>query len=314
MCIRMLQVLNTGRIFKISELAEILETNPRNVIEYKKELDEISFECGFIIETVPGRYGGYRLNGNAALPTTKLTNTEKKTLVDSYNYLLSDKGVLNKQNIVDVYSKIMSNMLIEDKNHEVVSESKFDVTKDVQKIKSLYETMERSIKNKKALVITYDFLKEKTHQVKVHPYQLFIYENEWRFFGWNCEIGDIFYFKLSRILDIQETDEKFVVWKYFKIEKYLKDGVFVQSGETFKAVLIATGVRAKIFKEKNYGKNQVCEDLPDGRTKVTLEMQKNPSTYNFILGCGDLVEVVEPLWLKEKIIELAQNILNSYIK
>ena len=36
MCIKMLQILNTGRVYRISELAELFETNPRNVIEYKK--------------------------------------------------------------------------------------------------------------------------------------------------------------------------------------------------------------------------------------------------------------------------------------
>ena len=45
-CIRMLQILNTGRIYKVSELAELLETNPRNIIEYKKEKDFIKAdEC-----------------------------------------------------------------------------------------------------------------------------------------------------------------------------------------------------------------------------------------------------------------------------
>ena len=60
MCIRMLQILNTGRIYKISELADLLDTNPRNIIEYKKELEEVAEQenHAFFIETIPGRYGG----------------------------------------------------------------------------------------------------------------------------------------------------------------------------------------------------------------------------------------------------------------
>ena len=84
MCIKMLQILNTGRVFKISELASLLDTNPRNIIEYKKELDEISFESGFYIETIPGRYGGYKLDGNAVIPSTKLTPREKRVFVESF--------------------------------------------------------------------------------------------------------------------------------------------------------------------------------------------------------------------------------------
>ena len=51
MCIAMLQILNTGKVYKVSELAELLETNPRNIIEYKKELEEF----GYYIENIPGR-------------------------------------------------------------------------------------------------------------------------------------------------------------------------------------------------------------------------------------------------------------------
>lgn len=51
MCIKMLQMLNSGRIYKVSELADLLETNPRNVIEYKKELEE----AGYYIITLLSR-------------------------------------------------------------------------------------------------------------------------------------------------------------------------------------------------------------------------------------------------------------------
>lgn len=57
-CIQMLQLLNTGCVYKISELADRLETNPRNILEYKKELED----SGYNIVSIPGRYGGYRLD------------------------------------------------------------------------------------------------------------------------------------------------------------------------------------------------------------------------------------------------------------
>ena len=69
MCIKMLQAMNTGRIYKISELAEILETNPRNIIEYKKELEE----AGYYIISVPGKYGGYKLDKSTIIPSLHIT-------------------------------------------------------------------------------------------------------------------------------------------------------------------------------------------------------------------------------------------------
>ena len=69
----MLQLLNTGLTLKVSELAEQLETTPRNIIEYKKELET----AGFYIISMPGRYGGYKLVKETLCPTVKLTEKEK---------------------------------------------------------------------------------------------------------------------------------------------------------------------------------------------------------------------------------------------
>ena len=58
-CIEMLMYLSedTEVYKKTAEVADYLQTNPRNIREFKKEL-----ECaGFIIEEKKGRYGGYRL-------------------------------------------------------------------------------------------------------------------------------------------------------------------------------------------------------------------------------------------------------------
>ena len=71
MCIQMLELLNTGRVYKKSELAELLNTNPRNLIEYKKELEEAGYE----IESIPGNYGGYRLLKSNVIPAIYLNPT-----------------------------------------------------------------------------------------------------------------------------------------------------------------------------------------------------------------------------------------------
>ena len=93
MCIQMLQILNTGRVYKISELAEMLETNPRNVVEYKKELEE----CGYYIDTIPGRYGGYKLDMTHTIPTLHLSEMEKEALMESYKFVIVKNSFMHKQ-------------------------------------------------------------------------------------------------------------------------------------------------------------------------------------------------------------------------
>ena len=91
LCIKMLELLNTGKIYKISELAELLDTNPRNIPEYKKELED----CGYVINSVSGKYGGLILDKSNLLPTIKLTNEEKDALNESFRYLMGSKISFN---------------------------------------------------------------------------------------------------------------------------------------------------------------------------------------------------------------------------
>ena len=54
LCIRMLTLLNSRGLLSKTELAELLETNVRNIPEFKRELEI----AGYTIDSIPGRYGG----------------------------------------------------------------------------------------------------------------------------------------------------------------------------------------------------------------------------------------------------------------
>ena len=56
-CIKMLMLLSQKEYVKKEELSKELETNVRNIREYRKELEE----AGILIDVKKGRYGGYHL-------------------------------------------------------------------------------------------------------------------------------------------------------------------------------------------------------------------------------------------------------------
>ena len=98
-CIKMLRLLNTGRIYKVKELADLLETNERNVIAYKEELNSLGVDDGFIIVSKPGKYGGYQLNHTYPLPRFKLPPSEKKALTEGPGYIYKCKDLLYNKEI-----------------------------------------------------------------------------------------------------------------------------------------------------------------------------------------------------------------------
>ena len=73
-CIEMLQLLSSGRSYKTKELAEFLDTNPRNIPEYKKELEE----CGYRFESMSGKYGGIKLLSSSLIPSISFTVKERE--------------------------------------------------------------------------------------------------------------------------------------------------------------------------------------------------------------------------------------------
>lgn len=315
-CIKMLQILNTGRIFKVSELADMLQTNPRNVIEYKEEInslfDDVDGISRPIIIPVYGKNGGYQLNGNAVLPSLKLTDAEKKLFVSIVNYTLSKPDFLKKEAATNLFAKIMSSIEIEDKENKLVSVHKYSFNMEDHEIKKRYEFLDDAIKSHRTIEMSYLSIRSGRKIHTVDPYQLVNYNNAWFFIGWDHDAAEVWYFKLNRIEKYHKLDKKFVVWKFFKAEDYFDDEGLLKQGETFHIELEATGLHAMLLKERRYGKNQtIIYDGPD-KTVVTLDMQNKSMIVAFVLGCGSEVKVIKPDWLQREIIKESEKIVSRY--
>ena len=308
LCIQMLQLLNTGKIWKVSELASRLGTNPRNILEYKKEIEE----CGYFIINIPGRYGGYKLEDSALIPSLKFTEPEKEALLESYDYIVNKSDFMNKKEYEAAFSKILSSTSIEEKNLDLIAVDKYQLTMPEEDIKKRYDFIEEAINKKKIIVIEYNSLRSglKTHVL--HPYKLFLYNNSWFFLAWNPDAGDVWYFKLNRIEKYEMTEKRFIVHKYFNAQDYFDKFGLSKNGEYHHLKLEVTGTRAVLFKERLYGKNQTMTDLGDGKYLVELDMQNESQIVSFILSCKDEVKVIEPQWLIDEVIGMYNKIILMY--
>ena len=84
--IRMLMILRArGTKYPVSTrvLAQELETNPRNIREFKKEL----VTAGFNIVEKKGPYGGYMLDEEQLMPVTRLTEEEMAALEEGISFM-----------------------------------------------------------------------------------------------------------------------------------------------------------------------------------------------------------------------------------
>ncbi len=68
-----------------AEIARELETNPRNIREFRNEL----VTAGYNIKETRGRYGGYELDEDCIFPTLRLEDQEIKALDESRHFVQS---------------------------------------------------------------------------------------------------------------------------------------------------------------------------------------------------------------------------------
>lgn len=309
MCIKMLQILNTGRVYKISELANLLDTNPRNIIEYKKELEE----CYYYITTIPGKYGGYRLDKQILLPTLNYSDNELETLNEGTNYLLSRNDFPNKNEYVKIISKIYSTLSNNMFAKELNIINRYPLVMPEEEISKRYDIIQTAIIAKKAIHIKYISQKNKEKDYIYHPYDLFMYNNAWFVIGWCEEYTDVLYFKLNRISFIEITNKSFTTYKYYNISDYINEYGFKNNGEWYHVEFIATGIYASLVKERIYGKNQEVIPIDEKSTLVKVDMQNKANIETFILGFGSQCKVLEPKWLIEQICESVDKIKDLYI-
>ena len=90
----MLQLLQSGRKYSISELSNELEVSERMIRVYKEDLEK----AGIYIDTIMGPYGGYVLNQSVRMPVRKFKMKDAK-LLDRYIANEKDKDIHHSKSL-----------------------------------------------------------------------------------------------------------------------------------------------------------------------------------------------------------------------
>lgn len=298
LCIKMLELLSTKRIYKIAELAELLETNPRNILEYKKELEV----AGYYIESIPGKYGGYYLNQNNLIYPINFTDEERKIFNHGIDYVLSRNEFLQKKDFEIVVSKIQTAINQKNNFNELIVINRFPLAMPEIEVMKRYKAVSECIEGNYVLEIEYLSQKNINKKYNVHPYKLFVYNNSWFIIALNEKHDSISYYKLNRIINYSITNQIFKKKSDFNVSDYLDEYGMKNYGEWFKIEAFVFNQYASLIKERVYGKNQKIETIDDKTTYISVEMQNYESIKTFILGFGSNIKVINPQTLIEELL------------
>lgn len=305
LCIEILQLLSAKNIMSKNELADMLEINPRNIIEYIKTLQD----CGFDIESYRGIYGGYHLNKDSLLPVVKLTKREVEVLKSSCLFLEKQPDFLEYKNYLKAISKVLSTN-VESFSTDVQIIERYPLLMPKDELLKRYTIFTEAMTNHKKCEITYLSTRNKENRHIIHPYQVFVFNGSWLCLAWNETVNEFGYFKLNRIQDIQILNQKFTILKTYQSSDYVDQFGMKQNGEYFDIKLEFKDLYT-VISERVYGKHQKITQVDDRTTILECSMQNKNIIKSFVLGFGSKVKVVEPLWLKEEIREEARKMLGE---
>lgn len=305
-CIKMIKILSDGNVHSISEIASRLETKPRNVIDYREEIRSLGYE----IDTVTGRYGGYRMLKSALFPCLKLTEEEKKSLAAGAGYLKARKDFPQKAEYESAMQKVFcsENGDVEPFTPTVIP--RFPLAMSEAELKNRYDVMETAIQKLRKVKIEYRSNDNVVRERTIQPYKLYMYNNGWFVLAFCEKANDFRYFKLNRIINYTLLRDKFRRLLAYNEKDWLDPFGMTNNGEWYDVKLKFTGKYAMVVQDYLYGKNQVTECVDSNTTILTLQMQYRDSIVGFVLSHGVYCEVLEPEWLKREVKETAEKILH----
>ncbi|MDD3924209.1 MAG: WYL domain-containing protein [Erysipelotrichaceae bacterium] len=310
LAINMLQILKSQGLIKKQRLAELLETNIRNIIELKKELEI----AGYLIEVKNGKNGGYRLNDEHLLPISPLTNDEINALNNAYHYLKQSSIYLKDRNFDQAFIKVIANHIqTQDSLHPLIIQTQLSMSLEL--LYRYYQMIKEAISERFRLEIAYRPQNKKIKRWIFHPYELFQYQGMWYVLGFRQadqkDKAKTITLKLNRIVSLNKLEIPFSIPDGFNIKAHVSQfGMKIDKKEE-----VVLKIKNRYYvSEYVYGEEQKIVELDDDTILLSVVMQNELTIKQLVNSLGADCEVIKPNWLKKAILDQSIAIIDIYKK
>lgn len=308
--INMYFVLQFRDLVSVKELSEMLEVSERVIKGYKVDLED----AGVDVETVRGRYGGYRIPKRRELKGLKLKKEELEALKLAGEFIEDKKLPFSEDFSIGV-NKIL-NSIGDAKISEYVSKQHFKSCEFKEKEKSIWNVVNRGIINRKKVALKYSSLNRNNYDAErvVRPYGFFYYDGSCYFYGF-CEVrSEVRYFKLSRIKEVKITEEPFEIKNRYDIKRKLRESFGIFDDEEFDLEVNIKYPMSQIVIENPIALSQNVDEIGNGEIKLKAKLKGYKEVLRWVLSMGNLVKVIEPEKLRVDILTEIEDVKNLYEK
>lgn len=308
LCIRMLQLLRARGRMQINEIARELETNPRNIREFKKELET----AGYVIRQFTGKYGGYQLDEEVLFPSLALQPTEIQAIQEAGSYLKSHADFIHSTAFMSAFDKIMSNCSMKAQGAGVYISSQ--VPGLSQKEQQFVNRCIQAIQNCCCVSMSYRPLHDKEpYTTLIQPYELLYYQGACYCLAYSLRAHDFRSFRFSeqRMYSFDLTNQAFKRDSGFSLEKYVgKSGLI--KGNFIKARFLVYGMQARLMSERRIGVSCHMKWIDELTLEVETWMETEYSLMELLLSLGASAQLLEPEKYREELANQCRQMLAYY--
>jgi predicted DNA-binding transcriptional regulator YafY len=286
-------LLNQKGRLSAGELSRHFEVSHRTIL---RDIDSLNM-AGIPVVSYKGYGGGFEILDNYKLEGSLFDKENLSSIITALEGLgtaFSDKEINKTLDKVKL-------LLPEDERKKLDSSLSVDFSPWFfsKSFKSKTDIIKESIQNRNLIEFSYINRKLIKKIRTVEPMKLFFKDRSWYLFSFCRDKNDYRFFKLSRMNGIKKLDKTFI-----KREKNIEDFDKIENWETTKSVHL----KLKFHPDADiddYFKNQIMSFDSKGYSIVEIIMPDDIWLYGFLLGFGDMMEVLEPesvrLLIKNKI-------------
>lgn len=282
------------------EIADYFEVSVRTIY---RDIDSLSL-AGVPIISVRGTLGGFKILDNYKVDRFLLDEKELTSIIMGLNGLHS---IIGDAEILEIIKKLDA-LTIKDK----LSMYKINFNPWNQTSDNCITNLQQAIENKNIIEFNYVDSKSKESSRKVEPLELYYKNRAWYLYCFDVDCNDFRFFRTTRILHIEITDEKFIRNSTSTaMEKNLEWINLIDStSKTVEVVFRFSPTIYHLVLDSFSPENIMIAD--NGDVIASGNYRDEPWLYSFILSFGPHVEILQPAYIRDKILEDSTAITKIY--
>jgi proteasome accessory factor B len=313
--VKILTTLQSGQKYSPADLENLLGISRRTVFRDLKELQSIG---------VPYKYdaksGGYSIDPKFFLPPIDFNLPEALSLLTLVHKMRNHLPMPFRNSALLAGLKIENNLPADVRNYCQLSLQKVTISPDqhtsIKQLDSIYDTIQKAIRKKTVLNLSYQSLYEKkTIDTALHPYHLLYKNRSWYVIGFSVLHKSVRTFNLARVGSLSPGETCFTDGGNFDLVEYLgRAWSLIPEGRLYNITLRFSPMVAQNVAEVQWHSTQQTQWNDDGSVTIRFRVDGLGEISWWVLGYGEQVQILEPAALREKVLEKARKMLEMHQK